>query len=44
MKVLHTFNTFKFSESDFPPNLPEGYILSSFKIDHDERLKLPLYE
>lgn len=44
MKVLHTIDSFEFSESDFPSGLPEGYNLSSFKIDHDERLRLPLYE
>ena len=43
-KVLHTINTFEFSESDLPSLLPEGYNLSSFKIDHDERLRLPLYD
>jgi hypothetical protein len=43
-KVLHTINTFEFCESNFPSVLPEGYSLSSFKIDHDERLRLPFYD
>jgi hypothetical protein len=44
MKVLHTIDTFEFTESDFPSGLPEGYNLSHFKIDQDERLILPLYQ